>query len=95
MTDYEKGAADKAEQARKWLKQNAWRYLEQEEYSEDYTIDVSKLCADFKEAMWFDSCDFSRGSVQGLFDGAFKIDVSDACVDGVLVPDDELGEPYA
>jgi hypothetical protein len=36
----------------------------------------------------------SRG-VQGLFDGAVEIDMSDACVDGVLVPDDELGEPYA
>ena len=33
--------------------------------------------------------------VQGLFDGAVEIDMSDACVDGVLVPDDELGEPYA
>ena len=57
INGYKKGAADKADQAHKWLKKHAWSYLKREKYSEDYFIDESKLCADFKKAMWFDSSD--------------------------------------
>ena len=48
---YDKGASDMANQAHQWLKQNAWKYLMQREYSEEYTINESKLCADFKQSM--------------------------------------------
>ena len=51
---YDRGAADKNYQAQQWLKQNAWKYLKQKDYSEEYTIDESKLCDDFQKAMWFD-----------------------------------------
>ena len=48
---YDKGASDMANKAHQWLKQNAWKYLIQREYSEEYTIYESKLCADFKQSM--------------------------------------------